>query len=527
MHAALLLGADRTVRSWEFEALRLAVAAGLQVTTILHSTNDPRPPLRPEHAAYYGLELASQMNHSMRRSDITSLLSDDVCVIRFESDWRNGRQHLPAYVTDQLDDVGVVVKFGTNQLGNPQSILSTHGVISYQYGSYDQLGEYPAGFHELDQGEAVMGVMIQQRSHSCDTSRILAKAYSRVVPTSYKTTLEDAKVLGAPLLAQAIAALSTNDVGETVVLASERRLPRNGQVLGVLGKMARARMGRLLYGGFKEKRWNIAFVPGQFDPETTMEPDVTELHSIQPPPGYTFAADPCGSHKGRLYVELMHASRGKGEIFMYGNGTWQPVEVPVDGGHLSYPQVVKDNGDAYLFPESAEVGPPTLYPLDETGTRCSSGSVLAGLEDQRIVDGTLLEHNNRWYLFGSPLDAANARLDLWVANDLTGPWSLHPSSPVCLDPRSARMGGPIIQANDRLYRVGQDGSISYGRGTTLHRIEKLTPDHYQEVACRPFAIQGAHGPHTILVTENGYWLDYYTEKTTPMAGARRLKGLLL
>lgn len=57
------------------------------------------------------------------------------------------------------------------------------------------------------------------------------------------------------------------------------------------------------------------------------------------------------------------------------------------------------------------------------------------------------------------------------------------------------------------------------------RIERLTPQG-REVSVSPFAIEGAHGPHTVLPSKDGYWIDYYTEKTTPMAGIRRIKGLM-
>ena len=527
MHAALLLGADRTVRPWELEALKLAVASGMEITTILHSTNDHRPTLRLQHAAYHALATVSRTGRSMRgKSDINSLLPDDVRVISFESEWESGQQSLPTYVTDQLEDIDVVVKFGMNRLRNPESIPTTHGVVSYRHGSSKTQRGNSAGFHELDQGEPVMDIVVQQRTGSREGGRILAKAHSRVVPTSHKATLNDAMALGAPLLAQALAALRSNDASETMTLEPERSLPRNRHVVRTLTKMTVARVGRLFYGGFKEKRWNVAYVPGTFDPENTDAPHSDDLQPIGLPQGYTFAADPCAYYNGRLYVELMHAGRGTGEIFAYANGAWQPVDVPVNGGHLSYPQIVEYDGATYLFPEMADNGPPALYKFHEEELKCDAPQYLVGLENERIVDGTMVEHNGHWYLFGSPLDTANERLDLWVADNPLGSWTLHPSSPLCLDPRSARMGGPILHAHDRLYRVGQDGSIDYGQSASVSRIETLTPDDYKEVWLRPFAIEGAFGPHTVLANENGYWLDYYTEKTTPMAGIRRLRGLL-
>lgn len=527
MEAALLLGADHMVRPWEFDAIRHAVDSGMKITTVLHCTNDRRPPLRARNAAYYALAFAGRRGASMRkRVDVTSLLPHDVRIIRFASEWEGTWQRIPDHVAGQLADVDVVVKFGMGLLRDPERIPSTYGVISYHHGDPETPRGRPAGFYELGDGSPVMGIIVQQLTNTLDAGLILAKAYSRVVPTSYKATLHNAMTIGTPLLAHALETLRSSDALETMTVRPNRGLPSNRHVLRALMTMTTARIGRLLYGGLKEKRWNIAYMPQKFDPEGTEVPHYDDLEPLELPEGYTFAAAPGAHHNGRLYVEVMHAGTGKGEIFAYDDGTWRPVEVPVDGGHLTYPQIVEDDGATYLFPEMADVGAPSLFELDEDELKCGAPQPLAGLEDERLIDGTLLDHEGHWYLFGSRPETANERLELWVADDLRGPWRRHPSSPVCLDPRGARMGGPIVHARGRMYRIGQNGSVGYGQGTTINRIEKLTPDAYREVSVSPFVLKGAHGPHTVLTNNNGYWLDYYTETTTPMAGVRRLRGLM-
>lgn len=527
MQAAVLLGSDRTVRLWEFEAIEAAVASGMEITTVLHCTNDRPEPFTAKHAGYFALATASQRGKSKsRRVDVTALLADNVRILRFAAEDEGASQHIPADVTAQLEDIDVVVNFGMSQLRDSNNIPCQYGVISYHHGDPATRGVLPAGFYELSRNEAVMSIVVEQLSNAQTDGRVLAKAYSRVVPTSYRSTLNDAWAMGVPLLSQALAAL---EVGNTLTVASpgvHERLPTNRQTLRVVAKMSVARLGRLLYGAFREKRWNIAFVPQTFDPERIVVPNYTDLQPIQLPDGYTFAADPCAHRNGLLFAEVMHAGRGKGEIFAYDHGTWSPVDLPVDGGHLSYPQIIDFDGSTYVFPEMADVGSPTLFELDESQLQCLGVQRLEGLEDERLVDGTMLEHEDHWYLFATRFETAGERLELWVADNPLGPWELHPSSPVCLDPRSARMGGPILHAHGRMYRVGQDGSVGYGQGATISRIEKLTVDDYQEEVVSPFAIKGAFGPHTVLPTEDGYWLDYYTEKTTPMAGIRRMKGLM-
>src|SRR5690625_7875808 len=86
--------------------------------------------------AHDALAFISRTGRSMRRrSDVTPLLSDDVRVLSFESDWHNGLQHIPAHVTGQLDNIDVVRTFGANRRDTTASIHSTNGVVSYHHRS--------------------------------------------------------------------------------------------------------------------------------------------------------------------------------------------------------------------------------------------------------------------------------------------------------------------------------------------------------------------------------------------------------
>ena len=527
MRAAFLLGSDRILKAWEYEALDLAVHQGLDITTVLHCTNDQKPPRKIQHAAYHTLAMASRTRLPMlRERDVTPLLPSGVKVQYFCSVWDGDWQQLPDSLAEPLAGHDVVVKFGMNLLHIPEDLPVTYGVVAYHDANPEAHRGRPHGVHELSAGEARMTVSVQQLNTARDNGSVLAEAYSRVVPTSYRATLHNAYETSIPLLAKAMHALRNQRTYSPAMPESNHQLPANGQVLKTVGKMATALVGRGLYGAFREKRWNVAFVPQPFDPENPVQPHFDDMQPITLPEGYTFAADPCAYHNGRLYVDVMHGGTGKGEIFAYRNGESHRVDVPVDGGHLSYPQILKYEGTTYLCPEMALVGPSTFFELDEEQLVCRTAHQFVGLEEERLVDATFLEHEGHWYLFAGRLENVGERLELWVSDNPFGPWKQHPQTPVCLDPRTARMGGPIIHANDRMYRIGQDGSVSYGRGATINRIEKLTPTEYEETRISQFTIQGAYGPHTILPTEDGYWLDYYTEQTTPMVGIRRVKGRL-
>lgn len=527
MRAALILGPDTIVRAWTFQALSMAIDNGLEITTVLHCTNDERPPLKAKHAGYYALAILGRRRMMMSQStDISSLLPPDVDVIRFESEWEGAWQRIPDETRAKLQGVDVIVKFGMNLLKDPDDLPVKHGVLSYHHGDPELHRGRPAGFYELSAGEATMGVIVQKLSNTLDGGQILAKAYSRVFPTSYSKTLNHARANGIPLLARSLKVLEAGGSLPNSRLGPNHRLPSNELVLKTTIKMLKARVRRGLYGAFREKRWKIAFLPGEVDPERAVVPNAADLQPIPLPKGYTFAADPCAFHKGRLFAEIMNARTGKGEIAVYADDAWHPLNLPVGGGHLSYPQIIEYEKTTYLFPEMARVGPPSLFALDDEQLACKSVQPLIGLEHERLIDGTLLSHAGHWYLFAGRPGTGDAQLDLWNADRPTGPWRHHPRSPINIDPRAARMAGPIVQANGRMYRMGQNGSVGYGQGVTINRIMKLSPTEYEESHIGSLTIDGAFGPHTVLATDQGYWLDFYTDKTTPLAGVRRLIGRL-
>ena len=86
------------------------------------------------------------------------------------------------------------------------------------------------------------------------------------------------------------------------------------------------------------------------------------------------------------------------------------------------------------------------------------------------------------------------------------------------------MAGPIFQKNGFIYRFGQDCSEKYGGRITILKILEITPDRYREEKVGSLDLEGALGPHSLLMGSNAIWLDLYTEKFALTAGFRRVKA---
>lgn len=104
-------------------------------------------------------------------------------------------------------------------------------------------------------------------------------------------------------------------------------------------------------------------------------------------------------------------------------------------------------------------------------------------------------------------------------------WVEHPSSPIAIDSRRARMAGPILMQSGVRYRLAQDSSGGYGSALTIHRIESLSSETYGEKPLGRLSIDGFKESHTLTVSlKGGYWLDLYRDEWTVFAGISLLRG---
>jgi len=166
-----------------------------------------------------------------------------------------------------------------------------------------------------------------------------------------------------------------------------------------------------------------------------------------------------------------------------------------------------------------------LYELEDQSLKTSSQWKLTGLETERILDGTLFEHLGRWYLFGQRADEPASIARLWHSAGLFERWEEHDDSPIAIDPRRARMAGPILKDSGNLFRLTQDSSGGYGAAVTVNQIESISSEAYAEKFLGRISIDGWKGPHTLTASaQGGYWLDCYRDVWSAGAGVSRLRA---
>lgn len=185
-----------------------------------------------------------------------------------------------------------------------------------------------------------------------------------------------------------------------------------------------------------------------------------------------------------MFFELLNRRNGRGEIGLatssdLASWTYQRV-VLAEPFHLSYPQVIEWNGAHYMIPESHQTRTIRLYRGDPFPTRWTLVHTL--LSGGVFSDATLFRHDGRWWMLAETSEPrAHDTLRLYHAEELDGPWSEHPASPVVAgDPRRARPAGRVITSDGALLRFAQDCRPRYGMAVNAYEITELTPTTFAE-----------------------------------------------
>lgn len=229
-----------------------------------------------------------------------------------------------------------------------------------------------------------------------------------------------------------------------------------------------------------------------------------------------FVADPFLTRSDQqwlMFFEVLNNDTKRGEI-AYASSVdavdWRYESIVLrEPFHLSYPYVFQFETCYYMIPESAEARSVRLYKAVDFPAKWT---LVSELLQGTYRDPSIVRKDGFWWLFA---ERDNRVLELYVAQELTGPWTEHPLSPIADDQRLTRPAGRVIQSGNRLIRFSQDGKLTYGHRVYASEISALTPESYAErlasgmpIVCASGQGWNAHGMHHIDAHRcaDGQWI---------------------
>jgi hypothetical protein len=182
-----------------------------------------------------------------------------------------------------------------------------------------------------------------------------------------------------------------------------------------------------------------------------------------------------------LFCEVYDETAGHGKIGLatsVDGAHWDYDRIVLaESWHLSYPFVFEYDGEYYMLPESGATREVRLYRAKEFPYGWSHVATLAS--GRPFVDPTLIRHDDTWWLLVASDNSASCWL--YYADDLMGPWTEHPQSPIATGRASSRPAGrSLVYGGDRIIRLTQKCDITYGEAVRAFEVDRLTRTEYRE-----------------------------------------------
>ena len=480
------------------------------------------------YAAYATLDRrrAGRRDDPDRREDIGPLLAGLPTVTVDGA--ATERAELPDALVERARaaSLDVVVHLGSRRLRGDILSAARHGAWALRPGDGMRWRGGPAGFWEVLDGSPVSSVVLTRLADGdadgATAGRpglVLDRATVATDPTSLARTRRAALYGSTHLVVRNLRLLhergwdwllahgpvqETGDPGSRPrdVAPSSRDVVRWFVPLAL--RRVVARVIRVVTRTNDVLHWRVAIRVGHASRLIDRADDLEGFRWLESQQGHYYADPFVVERDGRrwLFVEDFDYGRDAASIACAELGAAGEVgalrEVLRADGHLSYPLVLDDGGDAWMVPESAAADVVRLYRATEFP---DGWSPVADLLAETAVDTTIWRHDDRWWLtttIAEPRGRA-AMLMLYHAETLAGPWSSHPLNPISQDARSSRGGGNVFVDGGRLIRPSQDGSRGYGYALTFNEITILTPTDYAErpvATVTPGGVPGLLGLHT-------------------------------
>jgi hypothetical protein len=412
-----------------------------------------------------------------------------VCLVRED----NGSEYfsdedVAAIKSANLD---FILRFGFNIIRGEILNAAKYGVWSFHHDDEKKYRGGPPGFWPVYNSDPASGAIMQRLTGKLDAGIVLKKAWLKTLMHSYRTNLDVLLYVSSSWpadFANQIVSIGYKAGQPSTTSATVYKVPGNWKMLVFLLKLVKNRIVFYWHDLFSAERWNIGIINRSLQELVFQDKEISQddVLWMRERSHRNYFADPAGfieENKVHILMEDYSYSENKAHIseavFDPSTNTFSvPLKSIETKEHLSYPYVFVYGENIYCLPESYRYGYIGLYKRNYSEGIFVEDHIL--LDHIDAVDPTLVNHNDKWWLFFTLKKYSNSHLYIYFADELEGEYKPHPANPVKMDIRSSRPAGLPFIHEGILYRPGQDCSESYGKRVAINKILKLSETEFEE-----------------------------------------------
>jgi hypothetical protein len=384
----------------------------------------------------------------------------------------------------------VLLCLGTATDTQEVPVAARHGVWSLHLGDPLRYRGEPALFWELYFGEPAAVSVLESFDPGSDQRVVLYRSWTATDPVSLERTRNPTYWKSARFALRRLEDLAAGSWSPAVEPALDgsgapRSPPSNLDALRHMartaGRVARRRVRRAAF----RRQWFLGIRQRLGD---GLPQDDARPWRVVSPPADRYWADPFvfeSEGETLVFIEQVRYADQRGVLAVARldrEGELSAVEPILSAGHhLSYPYVLRDEGQAFMIPESGEARRVELWAATDFPTRWTREAVL--LEGVWAVDASVMRHGGLYWMWVNQA-FEGGRVDdetfLYFSDRLESGWTPHPRNPVVSDARRARPAGRPFLRGDALIRPAQDCTGGYGSRVVFNLVEVLTTEEYRE-----------------------------------------------
>ncbi len=242
----------------------------------------------------------------------------------------------------------------------------------------------------------------------------------------------------------------------------------------------------------------------------SFKPDINWFH---PKSFNKFYADPFLTNingKINILLEEFSSEVNSGKLsLMTSDSAFKQIKYKVlldTKSHLSYPFIYTENNITYVFPESGKIGKLSCYKFDNKN---ESLTFVQDILDIPLMDATILNYNEKYWIFGILSQSGTYKLHVFYSDDLLGPYTPHSGNPIKNGLNGTRSAGDFIKVDGDIYRPTQNCENRYGESITIQKVIELNKTVVSEKSYMDISVHknkrhysGMHTIHTINALDN-------------------------